>query len=105
MFRMQGNSKQLDLGAYISHDIYVVGLWYRGIPLKTNNILNNDAIIVMFGIKTNGVSIGYSYDLSVSKIGISSGGSHELSLVYDLAPPNPRRKTMGKPEPIACPQF
>lgn len=45
-----------------------------------------DAISFMLGIKVlNGLSIGYSYDLPVTKIITASHGSHELFLAYEFS--------------------
>jgi type IX secretion system PorP/SprF family membrane protein len=42
-----------------------------------------DAIVLLGGVElNNGLRIGYSYDVSVSKLGDAKGGSHEIMLGY-----------------------
>ena len=61
----------------------VLGVWYRGLPTK-NNLPNNEAVIGLVGVSLeNGLDIGYSYDVTISKLGLkNSGGAHEISLTY-----------------------
>jgi Bacteroidetes-specific putative membrane protein len=65
---------QLDLsGKVLYKDKYWGGLGWRW----------QDAVIVMAGIKLpQGLSIGYSYDISTSAVAGYSGGSHEIFLGY-----------------------
>jgi hypothetical protein len=54
---------------------FTVGAWYR----------NRDAFIICLGVSTERFKIGYSYDLTVSKLGNGvSGGSHEVSMGINL---------------------
>jgi hypothetical protein len=55
-----------------------------------------------FGITTDKIKIGYSYDITVSKLGNGiSGGSHEVSLGFNL---KCRRKPRNFRK-ISCPSF
>ena len=65
---------QLDLSTKILYkDRFWGGLGYRW----------QDAIVVMAGIKLpQGLSIGYSYDISTSAVANFAGGSHEIFLGY-----------------------
>lgn len=65
---------QLDLSTKIFYkERFWGGLGYRW----------QDAIIVMAGIKlSQGLSIGYSYDISTSVIASFAGGSHEIFIGY-----------------------
>jgi type IX secretion system PorP/SprF family membrane protein len=79
---------QLDLGVYYELSPVVLGVWYRGLPIKSNGygVMNHDAVAVLFGFQAARYKFGYSYDVTVSKLGISNtAGSHELSLVYQWA--------------------
>lgn len=62
------------------------GIFYRGIPIvkkKQYGYKNQDAVVFLFGINYHKWRIGYTYDLTISKLSLSSsGGSHELSLTY-----------------------
>ena len=92
-FKHQLKWNQLDIGAYYNRNAFVMGLWYRGIPLiKTSSVSSNDAIIFLVGLKTNGTKIGYSYDITISKLAGDTGGSHEISLVYEYPYKKKRRR-------------
>ncbi len=76
---------QLDFGFYYEFSPIILGVWYRGLPMKSNGYgyANHDAVAVLLGFQASRYKFGYSYDITVSKLGIgSSAGSHELSLVY-----------------------
>lgn len=87
-YRYQGGYDQLDFGAYWERDPLVLGAWFRGIPIV--NTLNGgyeniDAIIVLLGYKiSKNLRVGYSYDITVSKLLGNTGGSHEISVVYEF---------------------
>lgn len=97
---------QLDIGAYYFHMPLNIGLWYRGIPLKhyKPGYPNNEsiAILVGFEIPDKNLRIGYSYDLTVSKLSISNtAGSHEISLVYEIA----KKRKRNRKVLVSCPKF
>ena len=109
LYKKQGEFSQLDLGAYVTYTPLTMGLQYRGIPLKKvfSNFPNQDAIAVLVGFRYDNFSIGYSYDLTISGLGLQSGGSHEVSLSYQLnkfdndnSPYLKQRK-----KELACPKF
>lgn len=70
------SSYQLDLNVNgILKDKYWGGLTYRF----------QDAIVVLGGVElNNGLRIGYSYDISVSRLRGTQNGSHELMLGYSF---------------------
>ena len=73
------------------HTIFSQGEWKRAVGLTIKgqkDILN----------------IGYSYDITISKLGPGSGGSHEFSLVYSWPVRNPRKPPKDKMV-IPCPDF
>ena len=82
----QGLFDQLDLGAYYDLNVMTVGVWYRGIPViqqAADGSIDIDAVSFVFGFGNKMWRMGYSYDLTLSKLGIAtSGGSHEISLKY-----------------------
>lgn len=101
-FQKQGKFYQSDLGLYYYKDPLIFGIWYRGIPLVTSQA--GDAIIGLIGIKTNQLHIGYSYDFTVSNLIGSTGGAHEISLVYEfnnLSVGQLRKRIRA----IPCPEF
>ena len=101
-FQMQGKFYQSDLGLYYYKDPLIFGIWYRGIPLVTTQA--GDAIIGLVGIKTKQLHIGYSYDFTISNLIGSTGGAHEISLVYEF-----NNLTLGQLKKriraIPCPEF
>jgi hypothetical protein len=82
----------------------VFGLWYRGLPIKQYEpgLYNNDAVIFLLGFKYEKLSVGYSYDLTISNLGPAAGGAHELSLTYVFNNPQPRSRFAKR---IPCPKF
>jgi len=81
--RLQGSNLQADVGFYYQRQILMLGLWYRGLPVVGGQGLNTDMIAALVGVKINAFKVGYSYDLSVSKMAYTYG-SHELSLIYEF---------------------
>jgi type IX secretion system PorP/SprF family membrane protein len=106
-YKHQGTFDQLDLGAYLTLSPLVIGAWYRGIPLKTSkNAPNREAFVALLGYKQDNFSIGYSYDMTISNLGLPSGGAHEISIAYlfdlDMSIKKPFLKIKRN---ISCPKF
>jgi len=104
IFQKQGQSEQLNIGANLDGEKLGLGLAYR------RGFNNSDAIIILMGYEfTQSAStaffqkirIGYSYDLTVSNLGVSSGGSHEISIRMQL----PCIIKSPGLSPIPCPQL
>ncbi len=97
LFKQQQNFTQVNMGLYFSKGPFVGGIWYR----------KDDAFIVLVGLEQaskNGPKFkcGYSYDVTVSRLGLSvPKGSHELSVSYVL----PCRKRPKRWRTISCPSF
>lgn len=106
VYKQQGRFDQLDLGTYFLYEPIVVGVWYRGIPLRQNTLdnISQDAVVVILGFQLSKVELSYSYDLTVSELGPISGGAHEIALKFkvDLAA---QIKTRKKEKFIPCPTF
>ncbi len=106
-YRAQDKFDQLDLGAYYELDPFSIGLWYRGMPLfkaYQPGYGNSDAIAISFGYQVNDLRIGYSYDLTVSKLISNTGGAHELTLVYEIANRR-KKKSISKRRVVPCAKF
>jgi type IX secretion system PorP/SprF family membrane protein len=105
IYRMQGSSfSQLDLGVNFHIDPVSVGVSYRGKPLSKSiaESIEQDAVILFMGLYLKNLTVGYSYDFTISQLGSSSGGSHELSLIYEF------KRNKSKPQKnklIPCPAF
>jgi type IX secretion system PorP/SprF family membrane protein len=91
LYQQQQNFQQLDLGFYVSKGPIVGGLWYR----------NQDAIIVLIGFQKKFIKMGYSYDVTISKLTEATAGSHEISLILQF----PCRPRVRKFRTISCPSF
>jgi len=108
-YRHQGQFDQMDVGLYFTNAPLVLGAWYRGIPFKSvNGFVNNESVVLLLGFTQLGakdaINIGYSYDITISKLGTGSGGAHEFSLVYTWPMRNPRKPPKDKLI-IPCPDF
>jgi len=86
MFVSQGASRQLNIGTFIGFGQVYGGVWYR------HANLNPDAIIGAFGFKSSRFRITYSYDATISKLSLSSGGSHEIGVGITLDDKNRESK-------------
>jgi type IX secretion system PorP/SprF family membrane protein len=108
-YKMQGKFDQLDIGLYYRYNIFVVGTWYRGLPFKVykNELTNNESMVILAGVIFRGFNIGYSYDLTISKLSrASTGGAHELSLTYNfLVESSSKKKPPMRHRKPVCPKF
>lgn len=105
-FKKQGTYDQLDLGIYFELSPLVIGAWYRTLPFKSNGYaqFNHDAISIILGYHFGKYKIGYSYDITVSQLGVgSTGGSHEISIIYEWA--NKKNRKLSKRRIIPCAKF
>lgn len=104
--KTQNENVQTDIGFYAQFDPVIFGLWYRGIDWKQSNqdafYNTRDAIIPMIGLKTNGFSFAYSYDITISDLAIATGGAHEIGIVYEYVDPRPKKR---KYRIVPCPAF
>ncbi|NQY66211.1 MAG: type IX secretion system membrane protein PorP/SprF [Flavobacteriales bacterium] len=92
VWQAQGDFRELNLGVFVQKGPAVVGLWYR----------NGDAFIVLLGMHTDAWKIGYTYDVTTSKLNIqNSNGSHEISFGMHF-PCKPKAKVFRL---VNCPSF
>jgi len=95
IFMSQRQFNQLNLGMYANKGPFVAGLYFR------QNSVNADAFIVIIGIRTPKVKIGYSYDATLSEARPGAVNSHEVSLAFELKKRVPKRSI----RPVRCPDF
>ena len=92
IYQYQNGFQELSVGTYVKYGAFNAGFWYR----------NKDALIMTIGVNTGKFKLGYSYDVTVSKLNNGvSGGSHEISLGLNLS-------CKSKPisfKTISCPSF
>ncbi len=91
----QNQYSQLNIGMYASKGSIVGGFYLR------QTSVNTDALIFIFGIRTEKVKIGFSYDGTVSTARAGATNSYEVSLAFELRK-NVRRRN---PRPMHCPDF
>jgi len=97
---------QLAMGFYYEFSPMILGLWYRGLPMKSNSYgyANHDALAFVLGFQAGNYKVGYSYDVTISRLGIAnSSGSHEISLVYQWA--NKHNQRAKKIRIMPCAKF
>lgn len=97
-FMYQSQYKYLDIGSYYTRSPLQFGLWYRGIPIFTDN-QNIGALTFQFGYKITSFTIGYSYDYTLSRLMTKTGGAHELSFVYEMNSTSRKKKMRMVPCP------
>lgn len=104
-YRGQGKFDQFDIGMYFSQYVFNFGVWYRGIPgLKAYKpgYSNNDAVAFIIGFQKETFNIGYSYDITISKLHNLTNGAHEITLSYQFCKP---KKKKNNRIVISCPKF
>lgn len=95
LYMQQGASVQLNLGMYYNNGPIVYGAYFR----QTKE--NPDALILLLGIRTPKVKIGFSYDATVSDARYGAQQSYEVSLSFELK----KRVRNKKARSIRCPEF
>jgi type IX secretion system PorP/SprF family membrane protein len=102
-YKAQGKSDQFDLGLYGQYYQIVGGVWYRGIPFKTEGIYgNNESFAFLAGYHLYNMSFTYSYDWVLSSLRRANPyGAHEINVTYYF-----RQKKWTKPtKKVPCPTF
>lgn len=105
-YRSEQKYDQFDIGAYYFKSFMNVGIWYRGIPFKhyKPGYSNRESIALLLGLEipNKNFRVGYSYDITVSHLGINNTqGAHEVSLVYEVA----KKRKKNKRVLVSCPKF
>ncbi len=78
LFASQSGLNQLVFNNFIDLGSIFAGLGYR------YDFTNPDAALFSIGVSKEIFKIGYSYDYTVSKLSISSGGSHEIGITINF---------------------
>ncbi len=105
-YRKERRYDQLDIGAYYFRSFLNLGVWYRGLPIKKYKpgYTNRESVALLVGLEIpdKNFRIGYSYDITVSRLGINNTqGSHEVSMVYEVA----QKRKRNKRALVSCPKF
>ena len=94
------NANKLFLGVYASKGPIVGGIWFRANNSQITGF-KSESFVALFGIHTDYMRFGYSYDLTISKLTNDTGGSHEISCAF-LFDCKPKRQKFRY---INCPKF
>jgi type IX secretion system PorP/SprF family membrane protein len=95
VYQHQQDFQQFNYGFYLAKSFMVGGIWFR------HSFVNADALIFLVGFQQGAFKFGYSYDVTVSSLSNSTGGSHELSLGLQFN----CRKAKKKFRAVSCPSF
>lgn len=95
LYQQQGDFHQVNAGLYVVRLPVALGGWYR------HNFENADAFIVLVGIIHKNLKIGYSYDITLSKLKSYTGGAHEISVAWQFGSQEKLRTIY----PLAAPGF
>lgn len=79
LYQQQGSFKQLNLGIYMIEKSFLFGGWFRD-----NIDVRPDALILLAGFARERFQLGYSFDMTLSKLSNYSYGSHEISVTFFL---------------------
>lgn len=97
LFMQQQSFYQVNLGMYLKNKALTIGTWFR----QTSR--NSDAVIILVGLKLPAFRVGYSYDATISKSRTSMGGSHELSMSFQIKANT--RTPIRRSKYIECPDL
>ena len=95
IYQYQGGLHYFNYGLYLDWMPFLVGVWFR------HGVENADAFIFQVGIQQDYFKVGYSYDVTVSKLANSTAGAHEVTLGVMLPVPEHKKKVKA----IRCPSF
>ena len=80
LYVRQAGLSQLNVGAIIGYQHFFVGGWFR------HAFGNPDAAIISAGTSVGKIKVSYSFDFTVSQLGINSTrGAHEVGIIYNFA--------------------
>jgi len=92
---------------YFEREPIFFGLWYRGLPLFKRyapGYANNDAVALLVGTIIEDMRIGYSYDVTISRLAANSGWAHEITIGYEIASRH-RKRAASKRRVVPCAKF
>ena len=95
VYQYQGGFHYFNYGVNLDWMPFIVGVWFR------HGTENSDAFIFQAGVRHDYFTVGYSYDVTVSKLANSTAGAHEISLGVLLPVPENKKKIKA----IRCPSF
>jgi type IX secretion system PorP/SprF family membrane protein len=109
LYEKRGSYQHLDVGMYLTYAPMILGVWYRGLPIfgqDKSGATRNVAGVFMIGYRQDNLTFGYSYDANFLPKLTNTGGSHEISISYQLAlDKSSRSYKRKKAKPIPCPKL
>jgi len=91
LLQQQFGFQQINIGLYAKKGPLILGAWYR----------YEDSAILLGGVETDRFRVGYSYDLTTSRLTTQTAGSHELSFAMTFNCKTQKKKL----KTINCPAF
>jgi type IX secretion system PorP/SprF family membrane protein len=84
LLKFQGAAKQFDINTRMSFENFplILGVYYRDLVFQNGY---RDALAFSAGWKIKDFVFTYSYDVTISGLTMASGGTHEISLVFEMA--------------------
>lgn len=99
LFLQQKNFTQINVGMLLNVKLIYGGVWFR------HNIRNSDAVIILFGIRKGIFRAGYSYDLTISKLIEKTGGTHEVTLTFNIGKNDNSLNPKNRKGILNCPEI
>lgn len=104
-YKFQGKSDQVETGLILVDNQFKIGAMYRGIPFKKydSEIHNNEALVVLLGLRFKHFKATYSYDFVFSELTPArTRGAHELNIQYIF---HKNKKPFKPSKRLPCPDF
>jgi len=109
MYEHQRNLSTMNIGMYAMREPIMIGVWYRS-EMRFERY-QYDAIMFNVGIrgedrrKTFMYQIGYSYDLTISRLAGATAGSHELALAFEFRTKSKTKSRLARNRARNCYNF
>lgn len=99
LLRWQRPFAQMDAGLYYNYEPFFGGFFYRGLGfLRTDadGLASQDAAVFLFGIKRDGLRLGYSLEINLKRKTYGGFPTQEITLSYQYAKKGCLRRRFGK---------
>lgn len=107
VYFQQGPFNQMDFGVTYHIDPILMGVSFRGIPFKQNvsNNQSRDAVVFSTGLRYSQINFIYSYDFTISELGVKSQGTHEISMEFTMDTRINPKKVPRSMKILPCPSY
>lgn len=86
----------MNVGGFAKVGKVFAGAWFR----HSNS--NSDAPIFLIGVEEGILKVGYSYDYTISALANETGGSHEVSIVFNFDNSAVNKRRRNRPDYNDC---